>query len=203
MTDPVAALGIYLMKCGDERPDPALTARHTAGPLQLQMVRGTDYVIVSSLRPEQDLGGALVEFARHITEQIPAAEHPDPFSVLPTAHRVPGSERVVRGQFTLEPLITLGEGDVLSLGGERTAVAAEFEDGSGGRSTRIVVPCGGAAMARRAFSHLVTNLDPYLEVLSSEDGRLVFRDYRERYGEVVLDGDRLRLHVDLVSRPES
>ena len=203
MTDPTAALGIYLMKCGSERPDPALAARHTAGPLQLQMVRGSDYLIVSSLRPEEDLGEALVAFARHIADHIPDELGEDPFSVLPTAGRVAGSERVIRGPFTLEPLVTLGEGDVLLLGGERTAVAAEYEDGDGQRSTRIVASYDDAAAAGRAFSHLVANLDPYLEVLSGEDDRLVFQDYRERYGEVVLDDRWLRLHVDLVSRPES
>jgi hypothetical protein len=203
MTDPTAALGIYLMKCGSERPDPALAARHTAGPLQLQMVRGSDYIIVSSLKPEEDLGKTIVVFASHIADRTPHELGDDPFSLLPTAGRVAGSERVIRGPFTLEPLITLGEGDVLQLGGERTAVAAEFEEGDGQRSTRIVASYDDAAAAGRVFAHLVSNLDPYLEVLSSEDDRLVFRDYRERYGEVVLDDRWLRLHVDLVSRPES
>lgn len=202
MTDPTAALGSYLMKCGSERPDPALAARHTASPLQLQMVRGSDYVIVSSLRPEEDLGEALVAFASYIADRTPDDIGDDPFSGLPTAGLVAGSERVIRGPFTLEPFITLGEGDVLLLGGERTAVAAEYEDGDGQRSTRIVVPYGDAAAAGRALAHLVSNLDPYLEVLSSDDDRLVFEDYRERYGEVVLDDGWLRLHVDLVSRPE-
>jgi hypothetical protein len=203
MTDPTAALGIYLMKCGSERPDPALAARHTASPLQLQMVRGSDYLIVSSLRPEEDLGEALVAFANHIADRTPDELGSDPFSVLPTSGRVAGSERVIRGPFTLEPFITLGEGDVLLLGGDRTAVAAEFENGDGQRSTRIVASYGDAAAAGGAFAHLVSNLDPYLEVLSSEDDRLVFEDYRERYGEVVLDDRWLRLHVDLVSRPGS
>ncbi|HPB73006.1 MAG TPA: hypothetical protein PLX71_08505, partial [Phycicoccus sp.] len=30
MDDPVAARGIYLMKCGVEKPDPAFKERHTA-----------------------------------------------------------------------------------------------------------------------------------------------------------------------------
>jgi hypothetical protein len=203
MTDPTAALGIYLMKCGGERPDPGLAARHTANPLQLQMVRGSDYMIVSSLRPEEDLGEALVAFAGYIADHTPDEPVEDPFAVLPTADRVAGSERVIRGPFTLEPFITLGEGDVLQLRGELTAVAAEFEDGDGQRSTRIVVPYGDAEAAGPAFAHLVSNLDPYLEVLSSGHDRLVFKDYRERYGEVVRDDHWLRLHVDLVSRPES
>jgi hypothetical protein len=202
MTDPTAALGIYLMKCGSERPDPSLAARHTASPLQLQMVRGSDYVIVSSLRPEEDLGETLVAFASYIADHTPEELVEDPFSVLPTSGRVAASERVVRGPFTLEPLYTLGEGDVLQLRGERTAVAAEYEDAEGQRSTRIVATYGDAAAARRAFANLVSNLDPYLEVLSSGNDRLVFKDYRERFGEVELDEQWLKLDVDLVSRPE-
>ena len=203
MTDPVAALGVYLMKCGSERPDPALEARHTAGPLQVQMVRGSDYLIVSSLRPEADLGEALIEFAKHIADRTPDELRVDPFTALPTDERVAGSERVIRGPFTLEPLITLGEGDVLLLGGTRTAVAAEFEDADGQRSARIVVPYGDPAEATGAFGYVTSNLDPYLEVLSRQADRLVFRDYRERYGEIVLDDRWLRLHVDLVLPPES
>ncbi len=203
MTDPTAALGIYLMKCGSERPDPALSARHTASPLQLQMVRGSDYVIVSSLRPEVDIGETLIAFARYIAEHTPDEHGEDPFAVLPTPDRVAGSERVIRGSFTLEPLITLGDGDVLLLGGERTAVAAEFEDADGQRSTRIVAAYGDAAGAARAYGHLVSNLDPYLEVQSSDNDRLVFKDYRERYGVVALDDRWIRLHVDLVTEPES
>jgi hypothetical protein len=202
MTDPTAALGVYLMKCGSEHPDPALAARNTASPLQLQMVRGSDYVIVSSLRPEEDLGQSLVAFARSIAEQIPEERGQDPFAILPTAGRVAVSERVVRGPFTLEPLYTLGEGDVLQLRGERTAVAAEYEGADGQRSTRIVAAYGDAAAAGRAFAHLVSNLDPYLEVLSSGNDRLVFKDYRERFGVVELDEQWIKLHVDLVSRPE-
>jgi len=201
MTDPVAALGVYLMKCGSERPDPALAARHTAGPLQLQMVRDSDYVIVSSLRPEVDLGEALIAFASYIAEHTPEQLEDDPFTALPTADRVAGSERVIRGPFTLEPLVTLGEGDVLQLKGERTAVAAEYEDAAGQRSTRIVAVYGDSPAARRAFEHLASNLDPYLQVLSSGGDRLVFKDYRERYGEVVLDDRWLWLQVDLATRP--
>jgi len=203
MTDPTAALGVYLMKCGAEQPAPGLIPRHTLNPLQLQMVVGGAYVVVNANRAEGDLSSTLVEFARYLVDQLPPAGPGDLFSVLPTENRVQASERVIRGPFTLDPLYTLGEGDILSLAGRRTAVAAEYQEPSGERSTLIVASYEDPDVARGAFDHLVSNLDSYLEVLSSGSGRVVFTDYRDRFGVVSLDDIYIRIHVNLASPSEA
>lgn len=201
MTDPVAALGIYLMKCGTETPDPSLEARHTAGPDQLQMVRGSSYVSVNVMRSDGDLEPALVDFARHVSEHLPAGEATGVFEALPQPGRVGGSERVIRGPFTLEALYTFGEGDILGLAGTVTAVAAEYEH-DGGRFTRIVVPYGDAAAAGDAFDGLAANLDPYLEVVDRGPARLVFSDYAGQFGDVRRDGGTITILVHLSERPD-
>jgi hypothetical protein len=202
MTDPTAAVGIYLMKCGTEQPDPGLEARHTVNPYQLQMVHNDTYVIVNAVELEGDAAGTLADFARALSGGLPAAEAADPFGELPTEGRISGSERVVRGPFTLEPLVTLGDGDILRLGGSVTAVAAEYQHDGEARYTRIVVPYPDEAAATNALRNLTANLDPYLELIESDDSRLVFRDYAEAFGEVLRDGDQMHIRVHLTTAPE-
>jgi hypothetical protein len=202
MSDAPAALGVYLMKCGTETAEPSLTARHTAGPHQLQLVHGSSYLSVNVLRSDGDLQGTLVEFARHMVEQLPGADTTGVFAELPAAGRVDGSERVVRGPFTLESLYTLGEGDILALTTGATAVAAQYDGPDAERTTRIIARYPDEAAAESAFGGLVTNLDSYIEVLSSEPARLVFSDYAGRFGEVVRDGAVLDIRVHLSTRPD-
>jgi hypothetical protein len=201
MTDPTAALGIYLMKSGDERPDVSLAARHTVHPRQLQMVRGDAYMILNVVESDEDLGRDLVAVAGRLAGGMAEVAAGDLFSRLPVDDRVPGSERVVRGPFTLEPLFTLGDGDILSLGGELTAVAAQYRGSSGQPFTRISVTYPDINRAQRAFAHLAGHLDPYLEVVTSEAGRLVFLDYRELYGQVRLTGSEILIEVNLIDPP--
>jgi hypothetical protein len=201
MSDPTAALGIYLMKCGTEQPDLRLEARHTVNPYQLQMVHNDLYVIVNAVQLESDAAGTLTDFARTVSGGLPRGQAVDPFGELPTEGRISGSERVVRGPFTLEPLVTLGDGDILQLGGSVTAVAAQYEHDGESRFTRIVVPYPNEATAERAFRHLVANLDSYLELIESDDSRLVFRDYAGALGEVLRDGARLRIRIHLAAPP--
>jgi hypothetical protein len=202
MNDPVAALGIYLAKCGTEHSDPGLADRHTVGPTQLQMVRGAVYLSVNSFAAGRDLGVELVDVARYLAERLPAAEADWVFEPLPKEHRVPGSERVIRGRYTFEALYTLGEGDVLGLAdGGLTAVAAQYRDAAAEPHSLVLVPYPDAASAEHALESLLTSLDPYLEVMYSEPDRLVFSDYAGRFGEVARDGAALRIRVHLTEAP--
>jgi hypothetical protein len=166
------------------------------------MVTDSVYVLINVLDAEEDLRDALVEFARAVSERAGNTEPPDVFGALPAKGRIPASERVVRGPYTLEPLYTLGEGDILNLGGEITAIAASYVDEAGTRFTRILVPYPSPDRARSAFEHLRDHLDPYLEVLAGDDDSLVFEDYRDRYGKVVQDGSRIEITADLLEPPQ-
>ena len=199
MTDPTAALGVYLLKCGSETRDPGLTDRHTLNPYQLQLVRGSVYLSVNRTAGEPsaaDLGA----FARDVAARLPGGDGAAVLALLPTDGRVAGSERIVRGPFTLQEVVTLGEGDVLQLGGKVTAVAADFT-GPEGTSTRLVAAYPDQAAASGAFANLRQHLDPYLEVAVQSADRLVFRDHAGRFGVVERLADRLELEANLATPP--
>ncbi len=199
MTDPTAALGVYLLKCGRETPDPALADRNTVNPYQAQLVRGRVYLVVSRLQGEPP-AEAMVGLARLAASRLEPGDGSAAFAALPSPDRVAGSERVVRGPFTLQEVVTLGEGDVLQLGGRVTAVAARYQ-GAGGEVTRLVASYPDQAAAASALASVREHLDPYLELLLDEPERLVLRDHRGRYGTVARVADRLELALDRVEPP--
>jgi hypothetical protein len=201
MDDPMAALGIYLMKCGQETPDAAIAARHTANAYQVLLQKGAAYVTLYNLTGEAEPGQALVEFAKHIAGRLPAVETPGPFAYLPAEGRIAGSERIIRGPFTLQRVFTLGKGDILLLEQGVTAVAASYETGPEESFTLILADYPDAAAARAAFRNVRADLDPYLEVVSSDEARLVFKDYAGKYGTAEVKENRLEIRVDLQSAP--
>jgi hypothetical protein len=202
MADPAAALGIYLMKCGEESPDPSLAPRHTVGPYQLQLVHGATYLVVNTIDGDGVDARTLIDLAAELVGRMPpAAPAAGVLAPLPTEGRVAGSERIIRGPFTLEAVYTLGEGDVLQLDSAVTAVAADYTNEEHGQLTLIVAPYPDEAAAAAAFANLVENLDPYLERLEGDATHLVFEDYSDRYGHAELDGPTIRIRVNLDRRP--
>lgn len=196
MTDPTAALGIYLAKCGEETPDPSLGERHTLGRYQLALTKGRYYLILNNESGKTELIPDLLAFAHHISAHLPEGKAPDLFAPLPPAGRLPGSLRLVRGPLALQSLFTLGPGDILSLGGKVTASAASYAD-----ATRIVVDYPSPAAATGAFRHLADHLDPYLKPLSRQENRLVFEDFAHEFGCIELAGSRMTITLGLTVKP--
>jgi hypothetical protein len=202
MTDPVAALGVYLSRCGRETPDPHLADRHTAGQYQLLMLRERFLVVVNNPSGAPSLAPALPEIAQALAGRLPPAPALDVLAPLATAGRIAGSERVVRGPVGLSALFTLGEGDVLELAGRVTAVAASFGEGApDGPHTLVLADYPDEAAARQAFAHAVSNLDSSLQVLVKDPLRLSFRDYAGRFGLVAVEGRRLTMRCSLSKPP--
>lgn len=201
MRDAEAALAVYLDKCGVETPAPGLGERHTAGRYQLLLVRDRFFVIVNNPPGTPAVAPALVEFARAIAERLPRGGVVPAFAALPRAGLVPGSERLIRGPVGLQEIATLGEGDVLRLGGTLTAVAARYAGGAGGDRTLVVVVYPSEAGADAAFRHLVDHLDPEIRPLAASDRRLVFASYDGTFGVAARAGARLELTLRLQARP--
>jgi len=200
MTDPTAARGIYLARCGKETPDPALKERHTASRQQILLQRNRYYVVLYNTAGGAANAPMLVKAAQAIVPKMPADAPVAALSLLPPAGLVPGSARIIRGPVSLQALYTLGDGDILQLGGKITGAAGDYKDATGA-TTLIVVDYPAPTAAAAAFKHLKTNLDTYLKPISATDARLVFQDYEKKYGVASVNGRRLEVRLHLTKPP--
>ena len=200
MTDPTAARGIYLARCGKETPDPALKERHTASRNQILLQRNRYYLVLYNTAGGAANAPMLVRAAQAIVPKLPADAPVPALALLPPAGLVPGSARIIRGPVSLQALYTLGDGDILQLGGTITGAAGDYKDAAGA-STLIVVDYPSPAAATAAFKHLKANLDTYLKPASATDSRLVFQDYEKKFGVASVNGKRLEIRLHLAKPP--
>jgi hypothetical protein len=200
MADPTAARGIYLARCGKESPDPALKERHTASRQQILLQRHRYYLVLYNTAGGPANAPMLVKAAQAIAAKMPADAPVPVLDVLPAAGLVPGSARVIRGPVSLQALYTLGDGDILQLGGKITGAAGDYKDAAGA-TTLIVVDYPAPAAAAAALKHLKANLDTYLKPTASTGGFLVFQDYEKKYGVVTVAGRRLQVRLHLAKPP--
>ncbi len=201
MADPVAATGIYLMKCGRPTRDPSFAPRHAIGRQQLMFVRERYFVTVNDLSGTDRLGLELLKFGRAVAAGLPADRVPAELSLLPARGLVAGSERLVRGPFGLQSIYTLGEGDILQLGGRTVAVAGDYPDPTGPR-TRLLVVYPDAAAASRAFANLRQNLDTFLKPVTISATRLVFKDYEKMFGLATVSARTIEVTLHLERAPQ-
>jgi hypothetical protein len=201
MSDPVAATGIYLMKCGRETRYAAFKARHTVNRHQLMFVRERYYVTINNLSGADRMGPDLLKFGDLVAATLPADRLPAELKLLPAPGLVAGSERLVRGPFSLQALYTLGDGDILQLGGKTVGVVGNYKDAAGS-TTRILIPYPDAATAKKAFANLQQNLDKYLKPVTTTATKLVFRDYENKFGVATLAARQIDLTLHLPKAPQ-
>lgn len=201
MTDPAAARGIYLARCGAETRDPALRERHTVNRQQLLLQRHRYYLIVSNVSGTSATAPMLVKTAAEVATRLPADAPVPALDLLPKAGFVSGSERILRGGFGLQAIYTLGDGDILQLGGTITAVSGDYRDAALGPHTRIVAEYPTEGAASSAFKYVRANLDSYLKPVTTADARLVFQDYEKKFGAISVAGRRLTIVVHLLKPP--
>ncbi|MBD3335610.1 MAG: hypothetical protein GF355_08840 [Candidatus Eisenbacteria bacterium] len=202
MTSPAAALGIYLMKSGRETPAAELPARNTANRFQLSLVKGAAFVQINSFSGDEALMPVMAELARQTLAEIPAGEPVTLLETLPSKDLIDGSQRLVRGPFTLQAIYTLGDGDILQLKGEVFGVAGRYRIDEEPTFSRIIVPYPSEADAEDAFENVVAKLDPESTIIERNDRAFIFEDYRGRYGLVELEDNRLDVTADLIGKPE-
>jgi hypothetical protein len=200
MADPTAARGIYLARCGKETPDQGLRDRHTASRQQILLQRHRYYLVLFNTAGGAANAPMLVRAAQAIVPGMPADAQVPALSLLPQAGLVPGSARIIRGPVSLQAHYTLGDGDVLQLGGKVTGAAGDYKDAAGA-STLVVIDYPAPAAAGAAFKHLKANLDPYLKPTSTTDSRLVFQDYEKKYGAIMVTGRRMEIRLHLAKAP--
>jgi hypothetical protein len=201
MTDPTAARGIYVARCGKETPEPSVKARHTASRHQILLQRHRYFLALNNTAGGAANAPILATAALAMIPKMPADGPVPVLASLPSAGLVAASARIFRGPVGLQAVYTLGDGDILLMGGKVTAVAGDYRDPSAGAYTLIVAdfPAPGSALA--AFKHLKSNLDSYLKATSASDARLVFQDYEKKYGVASVSGKRLEVRLHLVKPP--
>lgn len=200
MTDPTAARGIYLARCGKETPDPGLPERHTASRQQILLQRHRYYLVLYNTAGGAANAPILTKAAQAIVTKMPADAKVPALSLLPQPGLVPGSARIIRGPVGLQALYTLGDGDILQLGGRVTGAAGDYKEAAGAH-TLVVVDYPTPAAAAAAFKHLKANLDTYLKPTRATDSTLVFQDYEKKFGVATVSGTRLDIRLHLAKAP--
>jgi Family of unknown function (DUF6599) len=201
MESPEAALGIYLMKCGVETPVEGVPARNSGDKTQFTILKGRAFIHINNLDGRESLLPVMLELSRSLLDSIPEGDQVSLLGELSPEARIPGSERLIRGPYALQSIFTLGEGDILELGGKIFAVSADYRDQKGEPSTRILVSYPDEARAAAAFENLAARLDPYLKILEERGQNLVFEDYKQKFGTIARAGSRLEIRVNLTVRP--
>ena len=193
MSDSAAALGIFLLRGGALEPASS-GVRVTSNRFQTQIQRGRLVAIITNSTGNERLATAMASLAQELAATTPAEEDPAVVALLPVDGRVVGSERIIRGPVTLATLVTLGEGDVLSLAGTVTAVAADVRT-AGETSTVVVVPYPDGALAATALAALPARLDRSWSRTGAPEGVSLFADSAGRRLTVTREGPSLLLRL--------
>jgi hypothetical protein len=203
MESAAAALGIYLLKCSRETPLPGLAERHSGDRYQIVLVKNDYLVQVNSFSGREDLLPVMIALAGQAASTIPAGPPVSELAILPAADMVPGTALLLRGPYSLQAVYTLGEGDILLLGGKTFAAAAAYREPTGAGYTMIVAPYGDDVLARAAFDNLRRNLDRLIQVTGGGDDFFNFKDFQNDFGRAGIKGNRLVILVKMGQRPDS
>ena len=199
MATPEGALGVYLMKVGEETPHPDLPVRNSYGRYQITALKGTRFIQVNNFSGEERLAETALSELRRALLDVEKSVGSPLLDLLPETNRIPGSERLVCGPYSLQNLYTLGKGDVLLLESRIYGAAARYRDEKGKTRTLIRIPYPDEQRAAAALDHLTANLDTLYTAVVRKENLLVFRDHKDLYGIVRRQGDLIELELKLAS----
>jgi len=193
MTSPEAALAIYLMKCGEEKPIKEVLARNTGDFYQLTILKGNCFITVNNYDGKKEFFPVMVKLANRTLQSIQDEKAADLFSILPTDGYIEGTKLLVRGMYSLQSVYTLGEGDILSLKNETFGVTAQYKAKDNTVYHLLYVKYKSTDEAKNAFLYLCANLDSYIKVLEKGDTSIRFTDYKGKEGSIVLNGEIIQI----------
>lgn len=202
MTDPAAALGIYLSKCGKETRDASFSERHNINRYQLTAVKNKWFLVIGNTDGKPERMADMVRLGRAVMAKAPPNVPVKELFGLTAKQLVPGSVRLIRGPYALQPIATLGEGDILSLGKKLTAVAGSYPQAGGESYYSIMVDYPTPDEAKKAFVYLKDHLDSYLKVQKTTDASLTYKDASGKFGKAALGGARMSISVNLKEAPQ-
>ena len=202
MNDHQSAMGIYLMKCGNENPTSEIAARNTANRYQLTLVKDKYFVQINNFSGNKANLIAMTVLANKLLSPIPENPVLEIWDWLPSENRVSGSELIVRGPYGLQSIYTFGEDDILGLAGKNYALVADYESPDQGLFTWIKIKYENAAIARHSFHNLKNNLDPLLSIINKQEDSITFMDFAKEYGHIKYDHHFLSIKIHLSKSPE-
>ena len=200
MSTPLAALGIYLIRKGNEKPVDGVKARSTGNQYQITALKGRDYIQINNLSGEAAILPDMIQMLNLVLGIIPDAHTPDVFNVLPTENKITGSEMIMAGPYALQPIFTFGEGNILGLSDSLYAVAADYGSDSN-RTTRLIIDYKTVDRAAKIFENLKRNLDPYLKIVMEKENSFVIADYYDQFDLIVRDNNLISIHLHLTENP--
>jgi hypothetical protein len=195
MKDKAAAMGIYLMKCGLETPDESFLERHTISRYQLIGIQDRYYFQLDNLEGKDHGRSAMLGLARELSSHLPDSKPwqiPDWFG---QEGLVPGTLRIIRGTFSLEPIYTLGEGNLLQLNSRSISVAGRFQDSQGQITTRIVAAYSDDSEVSAAFRYLRSHLDSSISILQQGETEFHFKDFEGKQGHCARKNLQIEIRV--------
>jgi len=201
MQDAPAARAMFLRLRGKGTGVPGVSGRNVGNRYQITAQQSRFFVQVNNPAGNEIDTPAMAELANRTLRSLPADEEVGILAVLREEGKVPGSEAIVRGPYTLQSICTLGEGDVLQMHGQVSGVAADYETKAAGRFTRLVIPYPDADAARAAFAILRSHLDPELRPVRQGERSIVFQDYRNQFGDAALRENTIEIRVGLSREP--
>lgn len=201
MASPESALGIYLLKCGQKQPSELITARHTVSNYQITALKGNSFVQINSFSGDTNYVPDMISLANAYLAKITEKTPDDIFAKLPQENLIPGSEKLIRGEFGLRPIYTLGPGDMLMLHNKTFAIVASYHDSLDSIYTCIYVLYQSKKQADQVFKHISKNLDSYIEVLEKSEQQIIFKDYRNQFGVIFLQDNVIDIKVNLSIKP--
>lgn len=201
MENSTAALGIYLMKSGQETPLNDIKIRNTGNSYQILIVKGACFVQIYNMNGEQSLVPVMIQLAQKTLENIPETAPVEILKLLPGDSLITGSAKIFRGNYALQAIYTFGSGDVFQLNGKIFGVLGDYHTANSGNVTFLLIPYPNSDAAQKAFRNVQSNLDPYLEVIQKDVNQLIFKDYKSLYGIIKLKEDQIHIKINLISLP--
>jgi len=197
MESPEAALGIYLMQAGTERPIAGIKARNSGSMSQISAVRGKVYIQITSLSGSPNEQSPMTDLANWALDSVPDGKPVSLFSLLPRDSLILGSERIVHGPLGLNQLVRIFNGNPLGLGGRVWGVGAKYRCGKDVMGVRLIVEYSDERTARTALRNLEKGVDSSYSLVSTLADQVEFKSAQ---------GDTLSArveHNDLILRHTS
>ena len=202
MINPDAALGIYLMKAGEEISIDDIAARNTANSYQILITKGEYFIQINNFSGDKNNQQAMISLSQKVLKQIYTSERQNLFSNLPEEKMIPGTQLLFCGPYGLQAIYTFGKGDIFKLEGKIFGAAADYLSETGSTITQLIIPYPEEMDAILGYKNVIEHLDPYLKIIDKGEGYFIFKDFQNKYGIIQIEKNLLKLKIHLVSMPE-